>query len=411
MSRLANRLTTDAVRRATKAGRYPDGQGLSLIHDGRRRAWQFRWERSEADGKRRGREMSLGSPDDGISLADARQRASDARAVLASGGDPLGQRRQEQGRAPVAPDQTTFRAASGAYIAAKRPGWKSKVHAQQWESTLTTYAFPIIGDLPCVAITTTDVLRVIEPHWQDKTETMSRVAQRIRMILDFARSRDWMPDAHPNVAEWKGRLEHSLASKTNIAPVVHHPALRWQDAPSFMADLRQRDGAGARCLEFTILTCCRSGESRGLTWGEIDLATAVWTLPKARAKNKREWRQPLSGAVMALLKAAADDLGGMLPDQLVFPNMNGGMLSDMTLTATLRRMRVPVTVHGFRSTARQWMANCTDASHEDCEMCLAHTPLNMTSRSYQRDDVVEKRRPILEAWASHCTSAEARPAG
>jgi integrase len=400
MPRQSNRLNADAVRSATRPGRYPDGGGLALIHDGQRRTWQFRWERTEG-GKRRGREMSLGGPDTGVSLAAARQRAADARALIAAGGDPLAERRQEQGRAPVAAGQTTFRTAAEAYIAAKRPGWRSSVHAQQWEATLYTYALPTIGDKACSDITTRDVLAVIEPIWQSKTETASRVAQRIRMILDFARSREWIPDDRPNAAEWRGRLEHALAPKAKIAPVRHHAALPWAEVPGFMASLRQREGTGARCLEFAILTCCRSGEARGAVWSELDLAAAVWTVPAARVKGGKQWRQPLSGAVLTLLAGAAADLGGMVPEQLVFPNRDGAQLSDMTLTACLRRMQVDVTAHGFRSTARVWMAN-NNVEHQTAEMCLGHNVLGKVARAYQRDDLLEKRRPILEAWAKYC---------
>lgn len=403
MVRSLNRLSAKAVERAREPGRYPDGGGLYLVVSGpAARSWFFRYERG---GKQQG--IGLGSAYD-VSLADARAKAADLRKLLAAGDDPRAVRKAaEEARAAAAANALTFRECAEAYIRAHAPSWRNAKHAAQWASTLTTYVYPSIGHLAVAAVDTPAVLKIIEPLWSTKTETASRVRGRIEAVLDYATA------IHrrfgPNPAAWRGNLAKLLPARNRVAQVEHHPALSFDQIPTFMADLRSKAGVAAAALEFNILTAARSGETRGLRWSEIDLGTSTWTVPASRMKARKEHRVPLPLRAVAILEGMLPEDGSVDPDAFVFPGAKRATaLSDMSLTAVLRRMtRDDVTVHGFRSTFRDWCAERTSYPREIAEAALAHTVGNKVEAAYRRGDALEKRRKMMEAWSTFCASKPA----
>jgi integrase len=258
-----------------------------------------------------------------------------------------------------------------------------------------------MGKLLVQDVKQSHVLAVLEPIWKEKTETASRLRGRIESILDWATARHYRTGENP--ARWRGHLDHILAKPTKIARVKHHSALPVDDVAAFMIDLRKREGTAARALELAILTATRSGEVRGATWAEIDLNAATWTIPASRMKAGREHRVALSDPAVKLLRA----LPRFEDTDLVFPGSKGKQLSDMTLTAVMRRMNVDAVPHGFRSTFRDWVSERTRYPHELAEMALAHTIGNKVEAAYRRGDMLEKRRQMMAAWAKYC---EAPPA-
>jgi integrase len=387
-------LSALAVSRASKPGYYGDGAGLYLqVSKAGTKSWIFRFTLA---GKQR--EMGLGALHT-ITLAQAREKAKACRASLLDGVDPLDVRNSAKLDAALERAKTvTFDHCAQQYIAAHRGSWKNAKHAAQWESTIATYASPIIGQLPVALIDTALVVKVLQPIWQEKTETATRLRSRIENILDWATVSHFRTGENP--ARWRGHLENLLADPNKVARVAHHPALPWQEIGSFMAELRQREGTAARAVEFAILTAGRSGEIRGARWNEFDLTAAVWTVPAERMKAGREHRVPLSTAALTLLKA--------LPDvgDFVFPGQReGAMLSDMSLTAVLRRMdRKDITVHGFRSTFRDWCAESVGNSfpREVCEHALAHSLPDKVEAAYRRGDLIEKRKALMQVWSDYC---------
>jgi integrase len=360
-------------------------------------------------GKRR--DMGLG-PYPAVSLAEARQKAQDARKLLAEGQDPVEAARASAAAASAIP---TFREAAERYIAAHEDSWRNPKHRQQWTNTLATYAHPIIGAVSVADIAVGDVLRVVEPIWREKPETASRLRGRIEAILDWAIARDYRTTENP--ARWRGRLQQLLPAKTKIRRVEHHAALPWREVGDFMAALRQRTGSAARALEFAILTAARSGEVRGATWAEIDLASATWTVPAARMKAGREHRVPLSAAALALLERARADYRAEHgknaippPDGFVFAR-EGARLSENAMLEVLARMkRDDVTTHGFRSTFRDWCAEATNYPREIAEAALAHVNKDRVESAYLRGDHLEKRRLLMNEWAKFCAKPAVVPA-
>jgi integrase len=392
-------LTAQLVKGLHAPGKYRDERGLYLqVVTPARRTWLLRYSIAGRE-----RYMGLGSVDD-VSLAEARVKALAARKLLSDGVDPIEHRRASRAVALAADARAiTFAQAATHYIAANEAGWRNPKHQQQWRSTLATYAFPAIGDLPCGAVTTNHVLKILEPIWRTKPETASRVRGRLETILSYATVRHWRDG--PNPAVWRGHLQLLLPAKSKIACVAHHAALDWREAPAFMAELRERDGMGARALEFAILTAARSGEVRKCRWDEIDLDHAVWTIPPQRMKAGRQHRVPLSPAAMDLLRAQAelrDDTG------LVFHGHNRGTpMSDMTLTAVLRRMGLgELTAHGFRSCFRDWAAALTHHPNDVVELALAHSIGDKVEAAYRRGDLFAKRVALMNDWATFL----ARPA-
>jgi integrase len=377
------KLTARTVQAQRLPGVFSDGNGLYLqVAPGGSRSWIYRYQRD-----RRRREMGLGSVD-AIGLAEARELAAAARRVLTAGGDPIEARRAERARAEVAVAKVvTFQEAAERYVTAHKAGWRNPKHAAQWGATLAAYAYPVFGDLPVADIDTGLVLKAIEPIWATKSETATRVRGRVESILDWARVRGYRCEGE-NPARWRGHLNHILPAKSAVAKVVHHASLPYAELPGFWPRLQVQDGLGARALELCVLTATRTSELLGARWDEIDIDTATWTIPALRMKAAAQHRVPLSDAALALLhKLAAIRMG-----ELIFPGQSPGRpLSAMTMVMTLRRMMVPATPHGFRSTFRTWTAEQTAFPHEVAE-------------AYQRGDLFEKRRQLMAAWATYCTT-------
>ncbi len=402
-----NKLSAMTVQRSKAPGYYGDGGGLYLqISKLGGKSWVFRFvprgqPRSET-GRTRPREMGLG-PVHTVSLAEAREKALVCRKLVAEGRDPIETRKLELAKAQLeAAKAASFADCAKAYVKAHEAGWKNEKHGKQWTSTLETYAFPAIGHLPVAAIDTGLVLKVVEPIWQTKTETASRLRGRIESVLDWATVRGYRQGDNP--ARWKGHLEHQLPARNKVRKVEHHAALPYSELSAFMAALRQHDGLAARALEFSILTASRSGEVRGAIWAEIDLQKRLWTIPPERMKAGKEHRIPLSDQAISLLSS----LPCLTGSPYVFPAARGGQLSDMTLTAVLKRMeRSDLTQHGFRSTFRDWAGETTAHPREVIEHALAHQLKDKAEAAYQRGDLLAKRARLMEDWSQFCN--ESRP--
>ena len=399
--RAIHRLSATRVERVKKPGLYADGGGLYLQVIGGAKSWILRY-----DFQGRRREMGLGPLRD-VGLAGARQQAARWRHTLkVDRRDPLEAREAERlaERLRTA-SAVTFKEAAGRYIEAHRPSWRNDKHAGQWETTLTTYAYPVLAALPVADVQVGHVLKVLEPIWTVKPETAGRVRGRIEAVLDWAAARGYR--AGDNPARWRGHLEKLLPARSKVRSVAHHAALPFAEVGAFVADLRDREGTSARALEFLILTAARTGEIIGAKWPEIDLDAKVWTIPGARMKAGREHRVPLSVPAVALLKRIKESGAG----DHVFPGGSRAQpLSNMALLQTLERMgRRDLTVHGFRSTFRDWAAERTNFPREIAEAALAHTLKDKTEAAYRRGDALEKRRRLMEAWARFCDAKA--PAG
>lgn len=337
-----------------------------------------------------------GYPD--VSLAVARESARRIRNLIAEGVDPIEEARAKRSAlAASVAAAWTFDQCATAFIEAKSPEWSNAKHAAQWSASLGTYASPFMGKLLVRDIDLPHVLDVLRPIWEVKTETAMRVRGRIESVLDWATASGYREG--PNPARWKGHLDNILPAPRKVTKVEHHAALPVADLGAFMEKLRAAEGQGARALEFAILTAARSGEVRGATWEEIDLNAATWTVPAERMKAGKEHRVPLSDAAVALLKATAP---APKRNGLVFAAPRGGALSDMTLSAVLRRMKTRAVPHGFRSTFRDWASERTDYPAEMAEMALAHTVRDKVEAAYRRGDLFEKRRRMMADWAAFC---------
>lgn len=403
MARLIEKLTPLAITRATKPGYYGDGAGLVLqVSKAGTKSWLFRF---TAGGKLR--EMGLGALHT-VTLPEARAKAKECRLLLLEGKDPLENRKAARlAEALELARMMTFDQCAEAYIAAHRSGWKNAKHASQWENTLATYAGPIIGALPVALVDTALVVKVLTQRgkdrlslWESKTETATRLRGRIEAILDWATVSKYRQGDNP--ARWRGHLDNLLADPGRSKRTAHHPALPWQETGAFMVELRKQEGIAAKAVELAILTACRSGEVRHATWEEFDLDAALWVIPGERMKAGREHRVPLSAAAVAVLKARKENRLG----DLVFPGTRQDKpLSDMSLSAVLRRMgRSDITVHGFRSTFRDWCAESVANSfpREVCEHALAHSLPDKVEAAYRRGDLIEKRTLLMQAWADYC---------
>jgi integrase len=398
-----NGLTDRMVKQARKPGVLIDGAGLRLrvtVNPNTkdvRKSWVLRV--TVKGGPIR--EIGLGSADD-VPLAEARERATEARKLARDGVDPIAARDANRAqRALEAARAMTFQQCAEALIASHEAGWKNAKHRQQWANTLKTYVYPVFGNLPVQAIDVTLVMKAIEPIWQTKTETASRVRQRIESVLDWAAVRGYRQGENP--ARWRGHLQRALPARTKIQKVKHHAALPFAELPAFMKELRAMSGDSARALEFAILTATRTNETLKARWSEIDLKTKVWTIPGDRMKTGREHRVPLQAAAVAVL----DKLRAAHPNgDWVFPGPGRGQtLSSMALLMTLRRMkRGDLTTHGFRSTFRDWAAEQTAFPREVAEAALAHAIGDKTEAAYRRGDALEKRRKLMEAWAGYATA-------
>ncbi len=404
MARQQQRLSALQVSKLTKPGLYGDGGGLTLqITATGAKSWLFRY---MVAGKPYG--MGLG-PTHAVSLAEARQKALEARKLLVDGINPLVAKKQKQlADALAAAKMMTFDQCAEAYIQTHKAGWKNAKHADQWTNTLKTYASPVLGHLPVADVDTGLVVKCLAPIWEGKTETASRLRGRIESVLDWATTSGYRSGENP--ARWKGHLENLLATISRSSRTRNHPSLPWQRIAAFMAALRAREGVSARAVEFCILTASRSGEVRGARWAEFDLAGKVWTIPAERMKARREHEVPLSDAALALLESMQKD------GEIVFAGIKGQPLSDMSLTAVIRRMNGGdkavwvdangdgVTVHGFRSTFRMWAAETTNYPREVAEHALAHQLPDAVERAYQRGSQFTKRASLMADWAACCAT-------
>jgi integrase len=358
------------------------------------KSWVFRFRENG-----RLRVMGLGAAHT-IGFAEARDKARECRKLRLEDIDPIEARRaRRQATRIEAAKAVTFDECAGAYIEAHRAGWRNAKHAAQWSATLAAYVEPVFGALPVQAVDVGLVMKSVGPIWTTKPETAGRVRGRIEAILDWATSRGYRQGENP--ARWRGHLENLLPKRSKVRRVEHHAALPYPEIGQFMIELRQQQGSAARALEFAILTAARTGEVIGARWGEVNIARRLWTVPGSRMKAGREHRVPLSGAAMALVEnmQAPGSTG-----EFFFPGGKAGRpLSNMALAMTLRRMnRGDLTVHGFRSTFRDWAAGLTAFPAEVAEMALAHTVADKVEAAYRRGDMVEKRRQLAEAWARFC---------
>lgn len=380
--------------RIKEPGRYPVGgvAGLCLkVAPSGARSWVLR---VVIAGKRR--DAGLGGYPD-VPLALAREKARKARDDIERGVDPIAQRAAALSAMIAARGaETTFGEAAEKFIEAKAHEWANAKHGAQWTSTLTTYAFPVIGKLQVRDVNLSHVVKILEPIWATKTETATRLRGRIESVLDWATVRGYRYGDNP--ARWKGHLDKILPKPGKIAKVEHHSALPVDEMGTFLVALRKQNGIAAKALEFLILTAARSGEIRGAAWSEINFENKVWTVPADRMKAKREHRVPLSDAALTLLSL----LPRFADNDLIFVAPRGGVLSDMTLTAVLRRMEVDAVPHGFRSTFRDWAAERTNYPREVAEMALAHTIGNKVEAAYRRGDLFDKRARMMDEWARFC---------
>lgn len=399
MPKLAKELGPLAVSKLSSAGLHFVGAvpGLAMqITPGGARSWTLR---VVIAGRRR--DMGLGNYPS-VTLAMAHGKAREARELIRKGIDPIEQQRAAQSvlRATVA-SALTFKECAKTYMTTHEAGWKNAKHAQQWRNTLEEYAYPVMGDLLARDVAKEHVLAVLRPIWTGKTETASRLRGRIELILSYAMQAGYRPEGL-NPARWRGGLDKLLPPPSKVAKVEHHAALPLRDIGSFMRRLRAAQGMGARALEFAILSAARSGEVRGALWSEIDREERIWVVPAARMKAGKEHRVPLSDAAIELL----DSLPAVDRGELVFQAPRDGMLSDMTLSAVLRRMGVAAVPHGFRSTFRDWAAERTKHPNEVCEMALAHAVRDRVEAAYRRGDLFEKRRLMMQEWADFLACVE-----
>jgi len=395
MAKLTARLSPLMVSKLRKPGYYCDGAGLYLqVARGGSKSWVFRYVIS---GK--AREMGLGSCIT-FTLAEARQRAAAQRKQLADGIDPIEAKRGNllEQRLTAAKVITFDKAAEG-FIEANQSGWRSRKHGDQWRNTLATYASPVIGDLPVSEITTAMVMKVLQPIWATKTETATRVRGRIEKVLDWSKVQGYRSGENP--AAWKGNLAEALPKPSKVADAGHHAALPWAEMGQFMQTLRAMPGAGSLAMQLIILTATRTSEVIEAKWNEFDLEAGLWVIPKGRMKGFREHRVPLSRQALLVLERVKWD---NRTSEFVFPSTKPDKaISNMTCLAALRRMgRTDLTVHGFRSTFRDWAAESTAYPRDVCEMALAHAIEDKSEAAYRRGDLLDKRARLMNEWATFC---------
>ena len=382
-----------------KPGLYSDGGGLCLqVSSFNTKSWVFRYMIAG-----RARKMGLGDFEL-VGLKKARDKRSAAYALVKDGIDPIDERAARlSARAAEKAKALTFKECAESYIEAHKAGWKNAKHAAQWTATLETYAYPTIGKLQVQDIETVHIEKILRPIWNEKTETASRVRGRIEKVLDRAKALGLRSGDNP--ARWTGHLSELFPAKSQVAPVEHHPAMPYAELPAFMAKLRAKDSVSARALEFTILTTCRTGDSIGAIREELNLREKLWTIPKERVKGKKGARRkdhviPLSKAATAALDAVSEE------GQYLFPGgKEGAGLSNAAMSELLKGMGYSpdyATVHGFRSTFKDWCSDMTSFPNEMSEVALSHTVSDKVEAAYRRGNMVERRRQMMEAWAKYC---------
>lgn len=413
MPKKAKELSALAVSRLKENGKYAVGgvDGLYLRIAGNSRAWVLcaaMGSRINQSGKEVVRRLSMGlGPFPEISLAEARESARSLRKKIRDGIDPL----QEKRKAKLTSSKAkTFEQCALAFIEDKKIEWRNDKHVKQWSSTLTTYAFPLIGQFPINAIDNDAILLVLRQEvstkdgststlWNARNETASRLRGRLESILDWAKVSGYREGENP--AAWQGNLKHVLPAPGKVQKVEHHAALPFSEISTFMEKLRQRSGVSAKALEFAILTAARSGEVRGATWDEIDLHKKTWTISAERMKASKSHTVPLSDSAYSLLK----NMPRIVGNSLIFPAPRGGIMSDQAFKALFDRMQVAnITTHGFRSTFKDWARSCkgTEFSDEVSELALAHVNNDQTRAAYARDQLLPQRLQLMQEWAIYC---------
>jgi len=393
---------TQADLRRTTPGLYADGGNLYLQvavnGDSVARSWIFRF---AIDGKRR--EMGLGAVHT-FGLKDARAKAAELRKLVYEGRDPIAERdAQRAALAAASAKRRTFDECVASYSRAHSPKWSAK-HAYQWGSAMTRFASPVLGKLPVDIIDVSFVVRVLEPIWHERPEVASRLRGAIESVLAWATVRQFRSGDNP--ARWTNHLEELLPSRREILPVEHFAALAYRDVPGLIAKLRERSGIVERALEFLILTASRSGEVLGARWDEIGLAERVWTVPAERMKSRREHRVPLCDRALAIL----NEMKLYRRNGFVFPSERRENLGESPMRELLKRLGYKATIHGMRSTFRDWAGEQTNFAREVCEAALAHAIGNKVEQAYRRGDALEKRRRLMEAWADFCSRPVAQGA-
>ncbi len=394
MARQTQKLTARAVAAAKKPGLYSDGGGLNLqVARGGSKSWIYRFML-----RGRSRDMGLGGVDV-VSLAEAREKALGARKLVKAGIDAIEDRDAQRAQQEIdAASSRTFRDCAEKFITSHEKSWRNPKHRAQWRNTLSTYAFPVFGDVSVDAVDTAMVTEVIEPIWATKTETATRLRGRIEAILDWAKAREYRTGENP--ARWRGHLENLLPKAAKVRKVKHHAALPYEDVATFTKSLRERDGVSARGLEFLILTAARPGEVTGARWDEVDLDKSEWTIPGERMKSGVQHRVPLPPAAVGVLR----EMETVRVNDFVFPGQRDGRpLWTDALRRLLERMgHRELTTHGFRSTFRDWAAERTAFPGEVAEAALAHTVGNKVEAAYRRGDLFDKRRKLMVAWGGFC---------
>ena len=398
MAKVVELLTDLQVKKLTKPGAYPDGKGLYLqVRISGAKDWFYRY---QIGGK--GKKCGLG-PYPTISLEQARLDAHEYRILRKNGIDPI-QNKKEQAQQEALEESRniTFKECALAYIESHKSGWKNKKHAQQWENTLSTYVYPVMGKLSVQDVDIDLILKVLEPIWHLKTETASRVRQRMENILDWAKVRRYRDGENP--ARWKGNLDKLLPARNRVQKPKHFVAMDYRLLPDYYKKLIIKKTLTSNALAFTILTAARNGEARAATWAEIDHKAKSWTIPANKMKAGREHRIPLSKEAFTILKA-------MQPfkrpnDDLIFPGQSKNKpVSEASLLKLVKQEDMTLTVHGFRSSFRDWCAEQTSYPREVAEAALAHTLKDKTEAAYQRGDMFEKRRKLMDSWSEYCLSS------
>ncbi len=391
-------LTQIGVQRLKEPGLHSDGLGLNLfVKSTGAKSWVLRYMLNG-----RARSMGLGGYPE-ITLATAREKAAAYRTIIKSGTDPLDGKHESKAKARAdAAKRIIFKEAAHQYIESHKAGWKNAKHIDQWRNSLRDYTEAIIGNLDVSKIEVAHIVQILEKDalWSTKTETATRLRGRLEKILDWASVRGYRKE--PNPARWKGNLEALLPAPSKVQKRSNFAALPFKDMPRFMPALQGVGGTAARAVEFLILTAARSGEVRGARWEEIDMKSKVWTVPAERMKMKKEHRVPLTKAAILALEIMAPQESGLI-FQGREKNGEPQPLSDMSLSAVLRRMEYKEpTIHGFRSSFRDWCAECTDYSGEVAEAALAHKIANSVEAAYRRGDLLEKRKDLMTDWAKFC---------
>ena len=396
MPKVAKELKAVEVKRLIKPGLHAVG-GVSGLHlqvtKTGARSWILR---TKVGAKRR--DIGLGGYPD-VPLVQAREKARAAKELIQQGIDPVAEKKAVR-TALIAAQATnkTFDECAEQFLIKKTTEFSNPKHADQWRNTLATYASPVIGKLAVDAVELPHILKILEPLWQSKTETATRLRGRIEAVLAYATVSKYRSGDNP--ARWQGNLDAVLPKPGKLKKVKHHKAIPWQEIGPFVQSLRERKGTGAKALEFTILTAARSGEVRGAKWDEIDLANKTWTIPADRMKTSKEHMVPLCDDALTILASLPRFAG----NELVFPGARGGILSDVGLTKPIRAIGSDATVHGFRSTFRDWCAESTSYPNEVAEMALAHTVSSAVERAYRRGNLLAKRARLMRDWCRYINS-------